>query len=87
MLLYKFAGNNYDYKSYNGNAALLWHVAKIYREKGYRKIILGGSKIKPIEDFKRRISTSSYVMKEKNFFYVLYKKALYHFKKIVRKNR
>jgi len=64
-LVYRYAGNDHDYMSLNGNTYLLWWAAEHYSHKGYKYIDLGGSKKPNIEAYKRRLSTSNYPLKPK----------------------
>lgn len=80
-IIYRYSGNHPDYLAYNGNTFLLWYVAEFYRGLGFNYIDLGGSKVKSIDDFKRRLSTSTYQLKAKPWWDVLFKKAAYHIKR------
>lgn len=64
-LVYRYAGNDRDHMSLNGNTYLLWWCAEHYNLKGYKYIDLGGSAKPNIEAYKRRLSTSSYPLKPK----------------------
>lgn len=83
-LVYKYAGNDHDYMSYNGNTYLLWWTAERYSIKGYKYIDLGGSAKPNIEAYKRRLSTSSYPLKPKPLLHRVAAKFRYHLKKTIR---
>ena len=79
--VYRFSGNHPDHTHLNGNTLLLYHAAKQLKTQGIKTLDLGGSKKKNIEDFKRRISTSHYPLKEPSLITIILKKIRYHLKK------
>jgi len=79
--VYRYAGNHPKYTHMNGNTLLLYTAANELKTRGIKTLDLGGSKKKNIADFKRRISTSNYVLKPKPWIVVLVKKIWYHLKK------
>lgn len=83
-IYYKYSGNDAKFKSYQGNSFLLWWIAESYKLKGYRYFDLGGSAIPSIERFKRGFGTSSYPLEKRCWFMVLFAKARYHIKKVLR---
>ena len=82
-LVYRYAGNDKRYRKYNGNTYLLWYIAESYNGKGFKYIDLGGSKQPGIEAFKRRMSTSSYILKEKPLAHRILAKVEYHIRELV----
>lgn len=64
-IVYRYAGNDPMYKSYQGNTFLLWHVAEYYQMKGFRYFDLGGSRKPGIASFKRRFGTRTYPLQSK----------------------
>jgi hypothetical protein len=80
-LVYRYAGNDHNYMSHNGNTYLLWWTAEHYSNKGYKYIDLGGSAKPNIEAYKRRLSTSSYPIKPKPWPHRIAAKLRYHLKR------
>lgn len=80
-LVYRYAGNDHDYMSYNGNTYLLWWTAEHYSTQGYTYIDLGGSAKPNIEAYKRRVSTSSYPLKPKPLIHWLAAKINYRLRR------
>ena len=83
-LVYRYAGNDHDHMSYNGNTYLLWWAAEHYSNQGYKYIDLGGSAKPNIEAYKRRVSTSSYPLNPKPWTHRIAAKIRYHLKKTIK---
>lgn len=81
-IVYRFSGNDKKYLNYNANTYLLWWIAELYNNTEYKYIDLGGSKIKSIDDFKRRISNETYPLKEKPRLLRIYLKLKYKVKQL-----
>lgn len=80
-LVYRYAGNDPDYMSLNGNTYLLWWAAEHWSIKGYKYIDLGGSAKPSIEAYKQRLSTSSYPLQSKPWYSRILAKIKYHLKR------
>lgn len=81
-VIYRYSGNHQAYKQYNGNTYLLYWIAETYKKKGYKNLILGGSKKPAIEDYKRRLSNESYLLTEKTYITQLISKIKYRLRRI-----
>ena len=70
-IIYKYSGNNQNFKHLQGNTLLLYEIAEMYADKADILDLGGGSTLKPnITAFKRRMSTGSYdkPTKKRNIF-------------------
>lgn len=64
-IIYTFAGSDSNYKQYNGNSLLVWHILQLFEDSDYIEFDLGGSGKPGIDRFKRQFATDEYHYKPK----------------------
>lgn len=66
-IIYRYAGSDKRYNSYNGNSLLLWHMVKVFGDQ-YEYLDLGGSTKDGRRAFKRQFATETYFYQRKKPF-------------------